>query len=482
MKKNLLRNIFAIIAVALTMTLSAENDADTNIMAVDTNVVAVDTNNVAVDTNNIVIDTNVVAVDTAKVEVEGTSVVPPEPSKKKMPLWLMITIIAVGVCAITAAVFVVLRKNKKKKDMNTLIENPGENNRVNIGLEGVPNGNKLRETPTSEVKVTEPVDNEEVIRLKAELDKAQKALTAKDHELQTKQQDWQSQMQNWQSQINKAQAEIAGFTAKLAEKNGEITKLNNELMSVKGVIANRDVEIEKLHNDFVVEQRNANMRIQSAMDKAVAAIDTWRADRDAIMGKIIDLGDKLVEQLSKMSPEAFNGNCGTIINGAKNFVAMLKEKMSGEQWHDKKTGECLAELRTIGVSLIEAGTNSWVNLLGRLYSYMSVPELEMRLNEEGVDFEKVTEIYLTVGAIFSSFGMVLYNCSPGFDSANDKATAYMFQHKSSIDRITRWLDGEEAVKSAVQNHGHTVYDFGQLAYITVDDTNIHQGCVMFYNE
>lgn len=233
-----------------------------------------------------------------------------------------------------------------------------------------------------------------------------------------------------------------------------------------------DAQKKDMENTVAEIQR----MIQNFNDNATL----WSKDKQTILGKIVTQGDRLVDLLSSVEPSAFNNNCEIIIHGAGFFVKRIKTNIESEEWKNKPVSDCLAELRGIGEEMINAGTASWINLLGRLYSYMSVPELASRLEEEGLWFEKVSDIYTTAVALFASFGVIIFNCSPGYDSANNTATNSMFTHNPEIDRITDWLQSEDAVKKAVRNNGRTVYDFGQLAYITADDATIHKGSVMFY--
>ena len=238
------------------------------------------------------------------------------------------------------------------------------------------------------------------------------------------------------------------------------------------------LEAQKSERKARNEKEVAIKEMQKQRDEA---LKQWTDDRDTMLGKLQSLALKLKKDVEQMDRNAFNGNCGTIRSGAIFNADRLCQSIESGEWKNKTTGECFEELRADYCQLLDYGTDSWVNLLGRLYSYMSVAELRQQLLSEGLSFELVSDAFDTLQAFLASIGIIVLNCSPGYDSGSDPVTSRLFKHESSIDRITNWLGGNEAVDEAIPNHGQTVYDFGQLAYFTTNDLQIHKGSVIYHN-
>ena len=207
----------------------------------------------------------------------------------------------------------------------------------------------------------------------------------------------------------------------------------------------------------------------------------WVDDKKATIDQLISNVNQLRELVKKMKPTAFNDNCDKIISGVDFFADELPKIINSEDRKDLPSGEILIRLRSKCCSIINDGTDTWINLLGRLYSYMSVDQLREQLEMEGLSFELVSKAFTTMQAVMASMGIVVLNCSPGYDSGNNPITLSLFANDSAIDRVTNWLGGNEAVGKAIANHGRTVYDFGQLAYFTFDKLDIQKGSVIYYN-
>ncbi len=262
---------------------------------------------------------------------------------------------------------------------------------------------------------------------------------------------------------------------------------------IKDIEKDRDDKVKAAQEDRDKQVKAAQTEAQKAKDDAARNIEEqkkecdkqlqrWVDDKKAMTDQLVKNVNHLRDLVNRMPPKAFDGNCEKIILGVNYFTQDdLTKTIESDAWQNQTTGKCLAQLRFNLCKTIGYGTDAWINLLGRLYSYLSVGQLKDQLSIEGLSFELISEAFTTMQAIMASLGIVVINCSPGFDSGNDPVTTSLFDNDSAIDRITQWLGSDEAVSKAVANHGHTVYDFGQLAYFTSEDLDIHKGSVIFYN-
>ena len=317
--------------------------------------------------------------------------------------------------------------------------------------------------------------NESLMAKDNELNELRDSLASVQHDLdQTKQ------------ELDDAKKELEKAKNDLEEAQKELIEARDELTATQEANARTLGELERKHQlekgSIVADlTQKAEEEANRARMAKTDIEQSWMNDRNAILKKMENNVKHLKEIVEEMSPDAFNGNCKKIRSGVGFYYETLCQRFESEEWQTKMTGECIAALRTECCQILDNGTDSWINLLGRLYSYMSVNELRQQLLMEGLTFELVSDAFITMQAILASMGVVVLNCSPGFDSGNDPVTSSLFTQKTSIDRITSWLNGDAAVQEAVPNHGRTVYDFGQLAYFTSEDLTIHQGSVIYYN-
>jgi len=276
-------------------------------------------------------------------------------------------------------------------------------------------------------------------------------------------------------------AEQARDEAEKARNNAEENAKKEFEEQKRAIEAYRDAKVQEAQESERKARNEKEVAIKEMQKQCDEALKQWTDDRDTMLGKLQSLALKLKKDVEQMDNNAFNGNCGTIRSGASFNADRLCQSIESGEWKNKTTGECFEELRADYCQLLDYGTDSWVNLLGRLYSYMSVAELRQQLLSEGLSFELVSDAFDTLQAFLASIGIIVLNCSPGYDSGSDPVTSRFFKHESSIDRITNWLGGNEAVDEAIPNHGQTVYDFGQLAYFTTNDLQIHKGSVIYHN-
>lgn len=302
--------------------------------------------------------------------------------------------------------------------------------------------------------------NEEITQNKLKLEETNKLLTkAIQNEGKAK-----LNQQNAEKQTRDAQTKYKGLLAEKKELEGKLKKAEE---------SHQD-EIDKINAD-------AEKIISINKQEYKKQLEQWTDDKKNTIGQLISNADRLKNIVGNMNPEAFNGNCGKIISGVNKIFEDLKTASESEAWQTKTTGKCLEEMRDKCCKIIEAGTDSWINLLGRLYSYMSVERMRESLSLENIEFETVSDAFVALQAFMATMGIVVLNCSPGFDSGSDPVTKSLFENKPAIDRITTFLGDSQAVEGAVKNHGCTVYDFGQLAYFTSSNVEIHKGSVIYYN-
>lgn len=281
---------------------------------------------------------------------------------------------------------------------------------------------------------------------------------------------------------NKVNAAVAAKKKAEDALASAVTEAQNRFEQEKTKLeAECNEKVEKAQQAEQQAKNDAADAIANMKQQCDEVLQLWTADRDAILKKLDDNMQHLLQVVDKMNPNAFIGICGKIQSGVKKTAEKLRQHIESEAWKSKTVGECLAELRTEYCGILDYGTNSWINLLGRLYSYMSVNELKLQLSMEGLTFELVSDAFVTMQSILASLGIVVLNCSPGFDSNDSPVTASLFVQKTSIDLITSWLNGKDAVQRAIPYQGGIVYDFGQLAYFTSEDLTIHQGSVIYYN-
>ena len=250
---------------------------------------------------------------------------------------------------------------------------------------------------------------------------------------------------------------------------------------VKAAQEDRDKQVKAAQAESQKAKEDADRNIEEQKKECAKLLQRWVDDKNAMTDQLVKNVNHLRDLVNRMPAEAFGGNCNKIRSGVNFFADKLTETIASEAWKNLPSSESRAPLRSDLCNTIGYGTDTWINLLGRLYSYMSVGQLRDQLSIEGLGFALVSESFTTMQAIMASLGIVVLNCSPGFDSGNDPVTTSLFDNNSAIDRITQWLGSNEAVSEAVVNHGRTVYDFGQLAYFTSEDLAIHKGSVIFYN-
>lgn len=244
-------------------------------------------------------------------------------------------------------------------------------------------------------------------------------------------------------------------------------------------------EIERLNNDITDAKQSAQsawQQVEGVEASKKEAIAEAKADvareRNEELEKLTKLADKLKELLDGIPNDACGGVGATLKLGIKKYRGKLAEEIQ-----QNLSLKCsLDKIREYSLSQLGLDSSCWMHSLGRIYSYMSVETLRNQLEYEGIDIDTLADAFLTLTALLAAQGIVVVICSPGFDSNNDPRTRKMFELDMQIDRITSWLEGIENVRNAIPNHGSTIYDFGTLAYYTSEDTEIHQGKVIYYDK
>lgn len=434
--------------------------------------------------------------------------------------------IAGGLFVIILLVLIVARRNKKKRDDDyDPDDEPADDDANDEELEQLKKENNSLKNQLNMLK-NEMADktgdlaslSREKNELKEQLNKVTSNQKVLENSSDTRVQNALNKMNEAQAKMNEAQSKVNEFQAKLNEaneraENAEQTALakfdqtrheieeacNQKLAAVQTKVDEANAKIEEAQ----AKVEEANQRVEAARQESKLAqenalkqieiekqkleqdfqdkMNHWIEDRNSVLNKLKENVNRLAGIVEQFNPDAFNGNCAKIRSGIMGYANSIQTRVDGDQWKQKKLGECLQELRQECCRILDSGSDSWMNLLGRLYSYMSVSELEQKLSVEDLSFDLVSDAYVAMQSVLASVGIVVMNCSPGFDSSDDPVTAKLFVQKSSVDRITNWLNDDMPVNVAIPNHGHTVYDFGQLAYITIDDMEIHQGSVIYYN-
>lgn len=363
--------------------------------------------------------------------------------------------------------------------------------------------NELKEQVNKIASNQKVLENSSDARVQNALNKVNEA-QAKVNEFQAKLNEAQTKVDEAQAKVKEAndRAEKAEQTAlakfdqtkreieeacnqKIAAVQIKVDEANAKVEEAQAQVQEANQKVEAARQESKIAQENALKQIEIEKQKLEQdfqdKMNHWIEDRNSVLNKLKDNVNRLAGIVEQFNPDAFNGNCAKIRSGITGYANSIQARVDGDQWKQKKLGECLQELRQECCRILDSGSDSWMNLLGRLYSYMSVSELEQKLSVEDLSFDLVSDAYVAMQSVLASVGIVVMNCSPGFDSSDDPVTAKLFVQKSSVDRITNWLNDDMPVNVAIPNHSHTVYDFGQLAYITIDDMEIHQGSVIYYN-
>jgi DNA repair exonuclease SbcCD ATPase subunit len=241
-----------------------------------------------------------------------------------------------------------------------------------------------------------------------------------------------------------------------------------------------DKRIEEITRELNSKVEAANNRAAETEKRARQAIADAKAttikERDEEWGKLVRLAKRLRELLDTVPDDAFGSAGETLKAGVAEYYTEI-EKITAL---DNSIKDRLDKIRSFSLKLLQYPSGCWLHLLGRIYSYLSVETLRNQLDNDGLSLNTVDEAFRTLSAILAMQGIVVANCSPGYDSNHDPMTARLFQLDTQVDRITRWLGGRDRVQEEIPNHGGTIYDFGQLAYYTYEDTTIHQGSVIYY--
>ncbi len=283
----------------------------------------------------------------------------------------------------------------------------------------------------------------------------------------------------------KAQKEIDRIT-KEAEARIKIAKQNEATATKRADEAEdeakkkADKRIEEITRELNSKVEAANNRAAETEKRARQAIADAKAtttkERDEEWGKLVRLAKRLRELLETVPDDAFGSAGETLKAGITEYYNEI-EKITAL---DNSIKDRLDKIRSFSLKLLQYPSGCWLHLLGRIYSYLSVETLRNQLDNDGLSLNTVDEAFRTLSAILAMQGIVVANCSPGYDSNRDPMTARLFQLDTQVDRITRWLGGRDRVQEEIPNHGGTIYDFGQLAYYTYEDTTIHQGSVIYY--
>ncbi len=302
-------------------------------------------------------------------------------------------------------------------------------------------------------------------------------------------------------------AEAAKVKAREAEKNAkekaekEIKKIEEEAnrkvkeaqdsaeaAKVKAREAEKTAK-EKAEKEVKKIEEEANRKVKEAQDSAEAAkvkadndIKEAKAEvlreRDEELTKLVGLAKRLKSLLNEIPDDAFGRNGLVLKSGVDSYCNNLDSVVN----QNLSLKRSLEEMREYSLVQLGIGSSCWIHCLGRLYSYLSVKALRDQLEYEGVNADTLTEAFRTLVVLLAAQGIVVRNCSLGFDSITDPATNNLFELDMMIDRITNWLGGNARVRKAIPNHGSTIYDFGTLAYYSIENTDIHQGKVMYYDE
>lgn len=303
-----------------------------------------------------------------------------------------------------------------------------------------------------------------------------------------------TQEKQWKDKVKLAQdaqkeAETAKDHAKEDAKkefDQQKTKLESECKT----------KVEAAENNARTAQTEAERKIKGIQDQCNASLERWTGDRKAILEQLKANVNYLTTVTGQMPTSAFKGHCEKISKGAAHYEEDLGKRIESYVGDDLTIGQCLEKERKEVCRILDSGSNSWMNLLGRLYSYLSVDALRQQLTMEGVSAELVTDAFETMQTVLASLGIVVLNCSLGYDSGNNPNMARLFEPKSSVDLITEWLGGNDAVEKAIPKdrqpkdgqskdgqpkNWQIVYDFGQLAYLSTEDHIVHPGIVIYYN-
>lgn len=273
--------------------------------------------------------------------------------------------------------------------------------------------------------------------------------------------------------------------AKKKAKEAEERANEAEAKAIKKV----EKEIEKIKKES--ERKLAEEKNKTEEAKKQIEVEKEKAEKDIAeakfeitrecheeMEKINKLADRLKELLDETPDDAFGGTGLVLKTGVESYCNKLKT-LKGLNLSLKSSFDIMREYTLVQLNI---GSSCWIHSLGRIYSYMSVETLCNQLEYEGMKLDIIAEAFRSLTALLAIQGIVVWNCSPGFDSNKDPMTNKLFKLDMQIDRISGWLDGSENVRHAIPNHGNTIYDFGTLAYYTYECTEIHQGKVIYYDE
>lgn len=408
-------------------------------------------------------------------------------------------IIIIAVFGIFFAVYLYVRNKDKKRSSNF--------------NKGVSNNPQNGENPNPEIEIITLLK-----RKKVELEKRVNSLEENKGKLEKNIQELENENDKEKQRAEKAEkkakdeaginaelrgkikqaAEAAEKAAKAAEKAvKEVEKAERKAKEAEEraneaeakANENAEKEIEKIKKESerkLAEEKNkteeAKKQVEAEKEKAKkdiaeAKIEITRECNEE-MEKITKLADKLKELLDEIPDDAFGGIGLVLKSGVESYCNNLKT-VKGLNLSLKSSFDKMREYTLVQLNI---GSSCWIHSLGRIYSYMSVETLRNQLEYEGVKLDIIAEAFRSLTALLAIQGIVVWNCSPGFDSNKDPMTNKLFKLDMQIDRISGWLDGSENVRHAIPNHGNTIYDFGTLAYYTYESTEIHQGKVIYYDE
>lgn len=372
---------------------------------------------------------------------------------------------------------------------NTVPENEDvENGRKKHGILGLFSRRSKGQTgPTLEAKIKsleKSLDqkekelqelNEVLTKTKQELEQEKNALTAAQETAQQELEAIQTQHAEALTAQEKQWADKVK-SARKAQQEAE-TARDHAQEDAKKEFDQQKTKLESECKTKVEAAENALSEQKLQFDKD---LKRWTDDRKAMLEQLKSNVNHLTTVTGQMPFGAFKGHCKNIVQGAAHYEEELCKRIKSYDSENLTIGECLVKERKEVCRILDSGSNSWMNLLGRLYSYLSVDALRQQLTIDGVSAELVTDAFETMQTVLASLGIVVLNCSLGYDSGDNPNTARLFERKSSVDLITEWLGGDDAVQEAIPKHGQNVYDFGQLAYLNTEDHTPHLGLVIYY--
>lgn len=358
--------------------------------------------------------------------------------------------IVLGGVIVLVVLLLMLRRVKIRKQKKTHTGSDGTSSEPG-------GGKKIEDTDT-----TNP---EELTRLKNENQKLKQQAQSLSDQLEGFKNDWNKDKVALEKRISELDQERIKATNRVTEVE---KRASQEIAAIteasNAKIASMQAEVKALEHKAQNDIANATKRLTE--------------ERDEELAKFCRLTTRLKELLNQIPDEAI-GNLGAIL---KSGMGSYYNRMNDIVSSGKSLKQSLDEMRQYSLGLLGMGSSCWIHSMGRLYSYLSVKILRKRFEFDGVKTDLLSEAYQTLAALLAKQGIVILNCSPGFDSNQDPMTNKLFKLDMQIDRITMWLDGSDNVRQAIPNHGNTIYDFGTLAYYTCDDTTIHQGSVIYYEE